>query len=90
MENLLCEVLVCQVHRNMEKINIETVYTFPLQLDAVLLDISIKIKTKMLKGVVIEKSEAEDKYEEAITDEVIAKYIELQANKSETVMTTLR
>ena len=68
MENLLCEVTVCQVYRNLEKINIEAVYTFPLPLDAILLDMTIKTKTKMLKGVVIEKSEAEDKYEEAITD----------------------
>ena len=51
MENLLCEVTVCQVYWNMEKINIEAVYTFPLPLDAVLLDMTIKTKTKMLKGV---------------------------------------
>lgn len=68
MENLLCEVTVLQVYHNLEKINIEAVYTFSLPIDAVLLDMTIKTRTKELKGVVIEKSEAEDKYEDAITD----------------------
>ena len=68
MENLLCEVTVHQVYHNLEKINIEAVYTFSLPLNAVLLDMTIKTKTKELKGVVIEKSEAEDKYEDAITE----------------------
>ncbi len=68
MENLLCEVTVRQVYHNLEKINIEAVYTFSLPLNAVLLDMTIKTRTKELKGVVIEKSEAEDKYEDAVTE----------------------
>jgi len=68
IENLLCEVTIKQVYSNLEKINIEAVYTFPLPLSAVLLDMTIKTETKKLKGVVIEKSEAEDRYEEAVTD----------------------
>ena len=68
IENLLCEVTIQQIYRNLEKVNIEAVYTFPLPLDAVLLDMTIKTKTKELKGVVKEKSEAEDRYEDAITD----------------------
>ena len=68
IENLLCEVTIKQIYRNLEKINIEAVYTFPLPLGAVLLDMTIKTRTKELKGVVIEKSEAEDRYEDAITD----------------------
>ncbi len=68
LENLLCEVTVRQVYRNLERINIEAVYTFPLHLSAVLLDMSIKTQTKELKGIVIEKTEAEDKYEDAITE----------------------
>jgi Ca-activated chloride channel family protein len=68
IENLLCEVTIKQVYRNLEKINIEAVYTFALPLNAVLLDMTIKTGTKVLKGVVIEKSEAEDRYEDAITD----------------------
>ncbi len=68
IENLLCEVTIKQVYSNLEKVNIEAVYTFPLPLDAVLLDMTIKAKAKELKGVVIEKAEAEDRYEDAVTD----------------------
>lgn len=68
IENLLCQVTVKQCYRNQEKINIEAVYTFPLPLGAVLLDMTIKTPSKNLKGVVVEKSEAEDRYEDAITD----------------------
>ncbi len=68
IENLLCEVTIKQVYSNQEKINIEAVYTFPLPLSAVLLDMTIKTGTKELKGIVIEKSEAEDRYEDAVTD----------------------
>lgn len=66
IENLLSEVTIKQVYSNLEKVNIEAVYTFPLPLDAVLLDMTIKTKTKELQGVVIEKKEAEDRYEDAI------------------------
>ncbi len=68
IENLLCQVTVKQSYRNLEKINIEAVYTFPLPLGAVLLDMTIKTQSKELIGVVVEKSEAEDRYEDAITD----------------------
>jgi len=68
IDNLLCQVTVKQSYRNLEKINIEAVYTFPLPLGAVLLDMTIKTRSKELKGVVVEKSEAEDEYEDAITD----------------------
>ncbi len=68
IENLLCEVTIKQAYSNLEEINIEAVYTFPLPLDAVLLDMTIKTRTKELKGVVIEKKEAEERYEDAVTD----------------------
>lgn len=68
IENLLCEVNIRQVYRNLENINIDTVYTFPLPLGAVLLDMTITTKTRRLKGVVVEKKEAEEIYEDAITD----------------------
>ena len=32
IENLLCEVTIKQVYSNLEKVNIEAVYTFPLPL----------------------------------------------------------
>ena len=68
IENLLCQVTVRQCYRNLEKVNIEAVYTFPLPLGAVLLDMAIKTRTKELKGIVVEKSAAEARYEDAITD----------------------
>ena len=68
IENLLIQVTINQRYRNLEKINIEAVYTFPLPLGAVLLDMTIKTRTKKLKGVVVERSEAEDRYEDAITE----------------------
>jgi len=68
IENLLCEVTIKQSYRNLEKVNIEAVYTFPLPLGAVLMDMTIKTRTKELKGVVVEKSEAEERYEDAVTD----------------------
>lgn len=68
IENLLCQVTVRQRYQNLEKVNIEAVYTFPLPLGAVLMDMTIKTRTKELKGVVVEKSEAEERYEDAITE----------------------
>ena len=57
-----------QPEKVVETVNIEAVCTFPLPLNAVLLDLTIKTKTKLLKGIVVEKSEAEDQYEDAITE----------------------
>ncbi len=39
-----------------------------LPLNAVILDMAIKTNTRELKGVVSEKKEAEDRYEDAVTD----------------------
>jgi len=77
LNNLLCEVNICQKYKNAETVNIEAVYTFPLPLNTVLLDLTIKTKTKLLKGIVVEKSEAEDRYEDAITDGDTAIMLEL-------------
>lgn len=57
-----------QSYRNPGTKNIEAVYTFPLPLDAVLLDMAVTLGNKTLKGTVLPKQEAEEKYEEAITD----------------------
>lgn len=68
LRDLLAEVTVAQTYRNDEKVNIEAVYTFPLPLDAVLLDLSVTIGGRKLKGAVVEKKAAEARYEEAIAD----------------------
>lgn len=66
LQDLLAEVTVSQTYRNDERVNIEAVYTFPLPLDAVLLDLEVAIGGRVLKGVVVEKKAAEAKYEDAI------------------------
>jgi Ca-activated chloride channel family protein len=66
LRDLLGEVTVCQTYRNDENVNIEAVYTFPLPLDAVLLDLRVEIGGRILTGVVVEKKVAEDKYEDAV------------------------
>jgi len=66
LKDLLAEVTVAQTYRNEESVNIEAVYTFPLPLDAVLLELEVEIGGRVLKGVVVEKSAAEKDYEEAI------------------------
>ncbi len=68
IENLLCRTTVRQRYRNLEDVTTEAVYTFPLPLGAVLLDMTIETGTKELKGVVVEKTEAEERYEDAVTD----------------------
>jgi Ca-activated chloride channel family protein len=66
LQDLLAEVTVSQTYRNDERTNIEAVYTFSLPLDAVLLDLEVDIGGRGLKGVVVEKKAAEEKYEDAV------------------------
>jgi len=66
LQDLLAEVTVSQIYRNDERTNIEAVYTFPLPLDAVLLELEVEIGGRVLKGVVVEKKAAEEKYEDAV------------------------
>ena len=66
LRDLLSEVTVSQTYRNDEQVNIEAVYTFPLPLDAVLLDLQVEIGGRVLKAAVVEKTAAEASYEDAI------------------------
>ncbi len=66
LQELLAEVTVSQTYRNDEGVNIEAVYTFPLPLDAVLLDLEVEIGGRTLQGTVAPKKAAERAYEEAI------------------------
>jgi len=68
LHDLLADVTMTQVYKNSEERNIEAVYTFPLPLDAVLLDLEITLNDRKLKGAVVGKKEAEEQYEEAISD----------------------
>jgi len=68
LTGLMSNVSITQNYQNIENTNIEAVYTFPLPLDAVLLDLTVTLGDKTLKGKIIEKQQAEAQYEEAITD----------------------
>lgn len=64
--DLLAVVEVTQTYRNEGKTDIEAVYTFPLPMDATLLDLSLAIGERRLSGQVVEKREAAVRYERAI------------------------
>jgi len=66
LRGLCSETEMTQIYRNLENKNIEAVYTFPLPLSAVLLELSLELNGKVCKGVVSAKQQAEDQYEEAI------------------------
>ena len=68
LRETLAITTITQSYRNAGSKNIEAVYTFPLPLDAVLLEMTVTLGDKTLKGTVLPKQEAEEKYEEAITD----------------------
>ena len=68
LDDLLCGIEVEQTYENREGQPIEAVYTFPLPLDAALLDLRVRIGGRELQGVVAERKEAEERYEEAVTD----------------------
>ena len=68
LRGLMSEVVVTQTYRNLESSNIEAVYTFPLPLDAVLLDLTLELNGKILRGVVQTRANAGERYEDAIED----------------------
>ena len=68
LRGLMSEVEVTQTYRNLESHNVEAVYTFPLPLDAVLLELTLELNGKKLQGKVEPKTEAEERYEQAIED----------------------
>jgi len=68
-----------QAYRNREAINIEAIYTFPLPFDGVLLGLQATIGGRVLSGSVMPKQQAEDDYEDAITDGNSAIMLEQQA-----------
>ncbi|SQH76701.1 Inter-alpha-trypsin inhibitor domain protein [Shewanella benthica] len=67
LNGILAEIDVKQQYKNNEKNNIETVYTFPLPIDAVLLQLNVEINGHTLEGQVKVNSVAEEEYEQAVT-----------------------
>ena len=68
LRGLLSEITVTQIYRNLERHNIEAVYTFPLPLDAVLLGLELTINGRTLTGTVKAQIDAEADYERALDD----------------------
>lgn len=68
-----------QAYRNRESTNIEAIYTFPLPFDGVLLGLQAAIGGQTLEGAVMPKQQAEDRYEDAITDGNSAIMLEQQS-----------
>ena len=68
LRGLFADIVVTQVYKNLENVNIEAVYTFPVPSDAVLLDLSLELNGKILRGVVQASVKAEESYEDAIDD----------------------
>lgn len=66
LHGLVVEATVEQRYRNLEAIPIEAVYTFPLPLGAVLLELVFERGGKTLRGVVLARAKAQEGYEGAI------------------------
>jgi len=64
----ISEITLEQTYRNDESVAIEAVYSFPIPMHAVLLNVSIQIDERVLTGVVSAKSDAQESYERAIDD----------------------
>lgn len=68
LSETLLSIEVEQRYLNPLDTNIEAVYTFPLPIGAVLLEMAVDIGGKTLVGQVVEKKAAERRYEDAITE----------------------
>lgn len=67
LRGLLLELSVEQRFRNTAKTNMEVVYRFPLPWGAVLLGVDVVLNGQHLTGAVVEKRQAETRYEEALS-----------------------
>ena len=68
IDDLMTVVSVCQRYRNPGTKHLEAVYTFPLPLEAVLLNFEVELGDRRMAGTVVAKPDAEERYEDAITD----------------------
>ena len=68
LRNELLEMSVEQHYHNSSAANLETVYTFPLMPDAVLLGLEVIIGDRHLFGVSVPVAEARHSYEQALED----------------------
>ena len=68
LRGLMFEASVEQRFYNPSEKNVEVVYSFPLPWGAVLLGVDVVLGGKRLTGAVVEKKQAEARYEEAISE----------------------
>ncbi len=68
IDDLMAVVSVCQRYRNPGATHIEAVYTFPLPLEAVLLQFEMELGDRRMAGTVVAKPDAEERYEDAIAE----------------------
>ena len=68
IDDLMAVVSVHQRYRNPGTAHVEAVYTFPLPLEAALLQFEVELGDRRLAGTVIAKGDAEEQYENAIAD----------------------
>jgi len=80
IDGLLWSMTSAQHYRNETGKNIETVYTFPLAPGATLMGITVQIGDKRLKGTVVEKKQATERYEKAIDDGDMPVMVEMSAS----------
>jgi Ca-activated chloride channel homolog len=59
LKGLLSEVSVKQFYENRDSENIEAVYTIPLPMDAMLLELKVRLNDEELVGVVKARNQAE-------------------------------
>ncbi len=82
VRGLVFEARVEQRFVNSTDGNVEVVYTFPLPWGAVLLGVEVQLGGQLLTGAVIEKREAEGRYEEAISEGNTAIMLEKNHDRS--------
>ena len=68
LKGLLFEAAIEQRFCNPTDKNMEVVYTFPLPWGAVLMGVDVQLGDKHLTGAVVEKKQAEARYEEALSE----------------------
>ena len=67
LRGVLLEMNIEQRFRNQTGKNVEIVYSFPLPWGAVLLDVGVQLGERHLSGAVVEKKQAEARYEETLS-----------------------
>ena len=82
LRGLMFEASIEQRFSNPTDKSMEVVYTFPLPWGAVLLGVNVQLGDKHLTGAVVEKKQAEARYEEALSEGDAAIMLEKNHDRS--------